>query len=92
MKKIYQTKGTCASQIEIETQGNTIKSVNFVGGCGGNAKGLATLIEGMNIDDVIGRLDGVTCGLRGTSCPDQLARALKEMKDGKKGVQILPKQ
>ena len=81
MKKTYKTKGTCASQIEIETQGDVVTSVHFIGGCGGNAKGIAMLVKGMRMDDVIEKLGGVMCGRRGTSCPDQLARALKEMQE-----------
>ena len=80
MKKTYQTKGTCSRCIEIETSGDTVQSVRIVGGCNGNTKGIAALVKGMKIEDVIQRLSGLTCGSRGTSCPDQLARALREMK------------
>lgn len=76
----YKTTGTCSQLIEIETEGDTVKSVKFVGGCNGNTKGIAKLVEGMKIDDVISRLKGVQCGLRGTSCPDQLARALETLR------------
>lgn len=76
---IYQTKGTCSRAIEIEVDGDTIQSVNFVGGCNGNTKGISRLVKGMKIQDVIDRLEGTQCGMKGTSCPDQLARALKEL-------------
>jgi uncharacterized protein (TIGR03905 family) len=76
---VYKTHGTCSKAIEIELDGSTIKSVNFVGGCRGNTQGVAKLVEGQNVDEVITRLKGIPC--RGnTSCPDQLAHALEEMK------------
>lgn len=77
---LYTTKGTCARAIEIETDNDTVKSVRFVGGCAGNTSGIASLVKGMKIDDVIERLEGTTCGAKPTSCPDQLAKALKEIK------------
>lgn len=77
---LYKCKGTCSQAIEVETDGDTITSVNFVGGCNGNTKGISQLVVGMKVDDVITRLEGTTCGMRPTSCPDQLARALKQMK------------
>ena len=73
---VYKTKGTCSRAIELELDGDIVKSVNFVGGCNGNTKGIATLVQGMKIDDVIEKLQGTDCGGRGTSCPDQLAKAL----------------
>lgn len=76
---IYKTKGTCSRAIEIEVDGDTIRSVNFVGGCDGNTKGISKLVQGMKVADVISRLEGVQCGMKGTSCPDQLAHALKEL-------------
>jgi len=66
--------------IDFELDGDIIKSVKFLGGCHGNTQGIAKLVEGMKIDDVIEKLEGTDCGGRGTSCPDQLARALKEAK------------
>lgn len=75
--KAFKTKGTCASEIVFDVVDNKVKSVRFIGGCGGQAVGLSNLVEGMDIDDVINRLEGVKCGSRGTSCPDQLAQALK---------------
>ena len=74
---IYQPKGVCAKQIQLEVENNTIKSVKFVGGCSGNTQGVARLVEGMNVDEAIRRLEGIRCGFKATSCPDQLAKALK---------------
>ena len=74
----YQPKGTCAKKITVELDGKTIRHVAFEGGCNGNLKGIAQLVEGMDIDFVIGRCKGNTCGPRPTSCPDQLAHALEE--------------
>lgn len=76
----YLTRGTCAMAIDLELDGDIIKSINFLGGCHGNTQGIARLVTGMKIDDVIERLEGTDCGGRGTSCPDQLAKALKEAK------------
>ena len=77
---VYKTKGTCSQAIQIETDGDVITSVQFIGGCDGNTKGISKLVTGMKVDDVISKLEGTTCGMRPTSCPDQLARALKQMK------------
>ena len=74
----YQTKGTCSKKITVELDGTTIRHVAVEGGCNGNLKGIAQLVEGMDIDFVIGRCKGNTCGPRSTSCPDQLAHALEE--------------
>lgn len=76
----YKTKGVCSSKIDIETDGNKIKDVKFTGGCNGNTKGISSIVKGMDIDEVISRCEGITCGPRGTSCPDQLAEALKQLK------------
>jgi len=78
--KTYFTHGVCSRAINVELDGNIIKTVEFVGGCNGNTKGISALIKGMDIDEAISRLDGITCGRRPTSCPDQLAQALKELK------------
>lgn len=78
---IYKTKGTCSTEINYEVEDNIVKSISFTGGCNGNLKGISKLVEGMHIDDVISKLEGTTCGFRSTSCPDQLARALKEYKN-----------
>lgn len=76
----YIPKGVCSRQINIEVEGNIIKSVQFVGGCNGNTQGISSLVRGMDIDEAIARLDGINCNGRGTSCPDQLAQALKSIK------------
>ena len=74
----YTTRGTCARQIKITLNEDTIESVEFVGGCNGNTKGIAQLVKGMKAEDVIEKLKGTDCRGRGTSCPDQLAKALEE--------------
>lgn len=76
----YKTSGVCSQQINFEIDGDTIKSVEFIGGCSGNTQGVARLVAGMKVDDAIMKLDGIKCGFRSTSCPDQLARALKQYK------------
>ena len=76
----YKTKGTCSQMIYFDLEVNKIKSVQFMGGCNGNLKGIAALVEGMDVDEAITRIEGITCGLKKTSCPDQLAQALKEAK------------
>lgn len=74
----YTTKGVCARELSFEIDNNIVKSVSFDGGCNGNLKGICALVEGMPVEDVIDRLRGINCGFKGTSCPDQLARALEE--------------
>ncbi len=81
MHYTYKTSGTCSREIIFDLENGQIKNVAFVGGCNGNLKGIASLVEGMNIDDVIARVEGITCGMKMTSCPDQLAKALKEAKN-----------
>ncbi|MCF0130117.1 MAG: TIGR03905 family TSCPD domain-containing protein [Pseudobutyrivibrio sp.] len=78
---VYKTKGTCSQEIIIETEGDIVKEVSFVGGCNGNTQGISALVKGMKVDDVIERLSGITCGMKSTSCPDQLAKALLEAKN-----------
>ena len=80
MTYTYKTKGTCSRQMTVEVEEGIIKNVNFVGGCMGNIEGITRLVIGRPVDEIIGLLKGVQCGMRGTSCPDQLARALEEMK------------
>ena len=75
---MYPTKGVCSQAIAIELEGDEVKSVQFMGGCQGNTQGISMLVRGMKVDDVIARLEGISCGGKGTSCPDQLAKALKE--------------
>ncbi len=74
---IYRPKGVCSSSIEIETDKNIIKSVNFTGGCNGNLQGISNLVQNMPIDLAIQKLKGIKCGFKSTSCPDQLAHALE---------------
>lgn len=74
----YMTRGTCSQRIDIELDGETIKSVKFFGGCNGNLKGISQLVTGMNAKSVIEKLRGTTCGFRNTSCPDQLSIALEQ--------------
>ena len=82
MKKIYNTKGTCARQILLDINDDkTVNSVEFVGGCNGNLQGIAALVKGKKIDDVISSLKGIDCNFKGTSCPDQLAKALEDGKE-----------
>lgn len=76
----YKTTGVCSKEINFEVVDNKITAIQFVGGCDGNTSGICKLVEGMDIDDVISRLDGITCGFKKTSCPDQLANALKQYK------------
>ncbi len=78
MTYTYKTRGTCSSQITFDIEDNIVHNVKFYGGCNGNLKGIAKLVEGMTVEDVIDRLSGVTCGFKNTSCPDQLARAIAE--------------
>ncbi|MBO4750929.1 MAG: TIGR03905 family TSCPD domain-containing protein [Lachnospiraceae bacterium] len=76
----YQTHGTCSSAIDVEVKDGRIESVQFIGGCNGNTKGISALVKGMLVDETIDRLKGITCGFKSTSCPDQLARALEQMR------------
>lgn len=77
----YKTQGVCCREITFQVDNNIITNIEFTGGCNGNLSGIAKLVIGMNVDDVIGRLDGVTCGIKDTSCPDQLSKALKEWRN-----------
>lgn len=81
MRYFYKTKLTCSQEIIVDVDDDVVKSVKFVGGCNGNTKGISELVKNMKIDDVIEKLKGINCGARGTSCPDQLARALEEIKE-----------
>ena len=77
----YKTKGTCSREITFSVEDGKVKNVSFFGGCNGNLKGIGALVEGMDIDDVIARVEGIHCGMKSTSCPDQLAQALKAAKN-----------
>jgi len=76
----YVPRGVCARKINLELDGDVIQKVTFVGGCAGDTQGVARLLEGMTVDEAISRLEGIRCGFKPTSCPDQLAMALKELK------------
>ena len=78
MNYTYRTKGTCSQAIQFEIEDNKVHNVQFTGGCSGNTQGVARLIEGMDVNEAISRIDGIRCGMRPTSCPDQLATALKQ--------------
>ena len=83
MEYIYEPKGVCSYEMIIEINGDTIKKVIIEGGCAGNTVGVSRLVEGMKIEEAIKRLKGIPCGMKGTSCPDQLARALEEIINNK---------
>lgn len=77
----YTTRGTCSRKIIVEVEDGIVENVQFIGGCSGNTQGVSKLVKGMKADDVIAKLEGIKCGWKDTSCPDQLAKALKEMKN-----------
>lgn len=79
MEFSYKTKGVCSRLIKIEVEDGIVKKVQFEGGCNGNTKGIASLVEGMSVEEVIKRLENIKCGFKETSCPDQLAQALKTL-------------
>ena len=82
MQYVYNTQGTCSKQIIIDVDDNgIIENVTYIGGCNGNTKGISCLVKGMKMEDVIEKLQGIQCGFRPTSCPDQLATALKQIKE-----------
>lgn len=76
-----KTKGTCSQRIYFRIEDGKVYDVEFLGGCNGNLQGIGKLVEGMEVDDVISRLEGIHCGMKPTSCPDQLATALKKAKE-----------
>ena len=78
---VYRPQGVCSQLINVELDGDVIKSVEFVGGCAGITMGISQLVKGMKVDDAIQRMEGITCGFKPTSCPDQLAKALKLAKE-----------
>lgn len=83
MKSVYYAQGTCCKLIELDVDGGVVQSVHFVGGCHGNLQGISRLVHGMKVEDVIARLDGIRCGMKSTSCPDQLCRALESIAETK---------
>ena len=78
MQYEYKTKGTCSQRILFEINDGVISNVQYIGGCHGNLQGISKLVEGMNAQDVVDRIEGIRCGMKPTSCPDQLAKAIKE--------------
>ena len=78
MQYTYKTKGTCSQAIIFDVEDGKVSNVQFLGGCNGNLKGIGALVEGMDAQEVISRVEGIKCGMKSTSCPDQLAQALKE--------------
>ena len=80
MRYEFPTAGVCSVKIQFDVEDGIVRNVKFVGGCSGNTQGVARLAEGMPIDEIIARLKGIRCGMRPTSCPDQLARALAQAK------------
>ena len=80
MEYRYKTHGTCSREIAFEVEDGKVKNVQFFGGCNGNLKGIGALVEGMEVAEVIRRVEGIRCGFKSTSCPDQLAQALKAVK------------
>ena len=79
MQYTYKTKGVCSTTIIIDVEGDTVTGVRFIGGCNGNLQGISSLVSGMKVDDVINKLENIRCGFKNTSCPDQLANALKQI-------------
>ncbi len=79
MEFTYKTSGVCSRNIVIEVEDGIVKKVKFQGGCAGNTQGISALVEGMKVEEVIKRLEGIRCGFKSTSCPDQLANALKQL-------------
>ncbi|GAB6170422.1 TIGR03905 family TSCPD domain-containing protein [Clostridium carnis] len=77
---IYKTKGVCSTEIHVDVENDTIKSVEFIKGCPGNLFGIASLVKGMKVEEAIDKLKGIKCGAKDTSCPDQLSKALEELK------------
>lgn len=78
MQYEYKTKGTCSQRILFDIEDGKVFHVQFIGGCNGNLQGISRLVEGMPVNDVIAKIEGIHCGMKPTSCPDQLAKALKE--------------
>ncbi len=78
MEYTFKPKGVCARGISFEIEGDVVRNIRFSGGCSGNTQGVAALAEGMTVEEITKRLSGIRCGFKGTSCPDQLAKAVKE--------------
>ena len=84
MKYQYSTQGTCSYQIDLDVEDVVIKDIQFYGGCDGNLQGICSLVRGMKVEDVLPKIEGIRCGMKTTSCPDQLARALRQVMAAKK--------
>ena len=81
MKITYRPKGVCSHLMDIEVEDGKIESVKITGGCSGNLQGISSLLKGMDVDEAISRMEGIRCGIKATSCPDQIAQALKQYKN-----------
>ena len=81
MKLEYRPRGVCSQRIEIDVENGRVQDVQFTGGCSGNLQGISRLVKGMDVEEVISRVEGIRCGFKPTSCPDQLAQALKQFRD-----------
>ena len=81
MKITYRPKGVCSQLMDIEVEDGQIESVKITGGCSGNLQGISSLLKGMDVDEAISRMEGIRCGIKATSCPDQIAQALKQYKN-----------
>ncbi len=79
MKFVYKTSGTCSTYISVDVEDGIVKDVTFQGGCNGNLKGISQLVKGLTVNEVISKLEGISCGGRPTSCPDQLCKALRQV-------------
>ena len=84
MKYQYSTQGTCSYQIDLDVEDGVIKDIQFYGGCDSNLQGICSLVRGMKVEDVLPKIEGIRCGMKTTSCPDQLARALRQVMAAKK--------
>lgn len=78
----YKTRGVCARTIDFSIEDGKVRNVRFNGGCNGNGKGVSALVDGMDVQEAIARMKGITCGMKSTSCPDQLAQALEQVQQG----------
>ena len=78
MKYTYRTQGTCSQAIEFEIEDGILRNVQFYSGCNGNTQGVSALVDGMKVDEVLQRLEGIRCGFKNTSCPDQLCKAIRK--------------
>ena len=81
MKITYRPKGVCSQLMDIEVEDGKIESVKITGGCSGNLQGISSLLKGMDVNEAISRMEGIRCGIKATSCPDQIAQALKQYKN-----------